>query len=229
MPMPILISVPHAGSRIPIEVEGICLLDSKEIIRDSDEGADEIYLPLESQVEAMVTNDVARAIVDVNRSEDDRGRDGVVKTHTCWDVPIYRRPPSETIVRNLIENYYRPYHEALSSHIKHVRVGLDCHTMAEIGPPVGPDYGKRRPRVCLSNADGTCPNAWLNALAHCFKAAFDTDASINHPFKGGFIIRSHEKEIPWVQIELSREHFISNTEKSRRVFEALSRWIRTIA
>ena len=97
MSEPLLLSVPHAGLTIPSEVANLCLLTKNEIIEDGDEGAAEIYLPLENEVSALVTTVVARAIVDMNRAEDDRGKDGVVKTHTCWDVQIYSEPPSEAI------------------------------------------------------------------------------------------------------------------------------------
>ena len=63
MTLSILLSVPHAGVNIPQEVEDICMLNEEDIRRDGDEGADQIYFPLESEVEAMVTTEVARAIV----------------------------------------------------------------------------------------------------------------------------------------------------------------------
>ena len=48
--------------------------------------------------------------------------------------------------------------------------------------------------------------------------------SINHPFKGGYIIRSHAMKIPWIQIELSREDFFSLEEKSIRPLEVPIAW-----
>jgi formiminoglutamase len=225
MTLPFLVSVPHAGLRVPSEVEGLCILEEQDIIKDGDEGASEIYYPLRDQVTLFVTTDVARAIVDMNRREDDRTKDGVVKTHTCWDVPVYKEPLSEEVISSLIEHYYRPYHSQLSSLAKEVQLGLDCHTMAAVGPPVGPDAGSKRPRVCLSNADGgTCPQEWLLSLAVCFRETFGDDVFINAPFKGGYITRSHAKEIPWIQIELSREPFLDNEEKSRRVLQAIKAW-----
>lgn len=229
LPLPILLSVPHAGLKIPHEVEGLCILEEEDIIRDSDEGADEIYLPLESEVEAMVNTDVARAIADINRSEDDRGKDGVIKTHTCWDVPVYSKPPSQEVVQILIERYYRPYHTNLSRFSGSIKLGVDCHTMAEYGPPVGPDTGLKRPRVCVSNGDWTCPKGWIECLANCFADEFETEVSINQPFKGGHIIRSHAKEMPWVQIELSRERFLSNEGKRDCVLKALTMWYKKIS
>ena len=107
MTLPLLISVPHAGLRVPPEARPYCSLTPEEIARDGDEGAAEIYT-IENEVECYVTTDVARAIVDLNRAEDDRRKDGVVKTHTCWEVPVYEPFPPEEVVRTLLAQYYRP-------------------------------------------------------------------------------------------------------------------------
>ena len=224
MKLPVLISVPHAGLEIPTEVKDLCILGKQDIIKDGDEGAAEIYLPLKKEVSAIVTTDVARAIIDMNRSEDDRRKDGIIKTHTCWNVPVYGRFPSEENIKRLILKYHRPYHSDLSRLVRGARLGVDCHTMAAEGPPVGPDPGVRRPRICLSNGDGTCPWEWMKSLAECFKKVFKTEIAINQPFKGGYIIRSHARELPWVQVELSREDFLSNKGKSEAVLQALADW-----
>jgi formiminoglutamase len=224
MTLPLLLSVPHAGLTIPPEVENLCVLTRKEIIEDGDEGAAEIYLPLENEVSALVTTVVARAIVDMNRAEDDRGKDGVIKTHTCWNVQIYKEFPTGEMVRTLLENFYKPYHASLAQHATHVQCGVDCHTMAAQGPPVGPDTGIERPAISISNADFTCPKEWITALADCFERVFEKEVSINRPFKGGYIVRSHAKELPWIQLELSRAPFFSNEEKSFRMLEALKKW-----
>ena len=224
MTLPLLLSVPHAGLVVPAAVQDLCLLSENEISEDGDEGAGEIYLPLEDKAFALVTTTVARAIVDMNRAEDDRGKDGVVKTHTCWDVHIYREPLSEALIAELMEAFYKPYHASLTQQATRVQCGIDCHTMAAEGPPVGPDAGVERPAICISNGDCTCPKEWITSLAECFKKVFEKDVSINQPFKGGYIVRSHAKELPWIQIELSRAPFFSNQEKSFRVLEALKDW-----
>jgi len=221
MKLPFLISVPHAGLSVPHAVKSLCLLTPQEIIEDGDEGAAEIYFPLKDHVAGFVTTDVARAIVDMNRAEDDRRKDGIIKTHTCWDVPVYAADPSEKVIEALLEEYYRPYHKQLTATTHGIKLGIDCHTMAAVGPPVGPDSGCERPHVCLSNADGTCPQRWMNIFRDCFDAAFNGNISINAPFKGGFITRSHACEIPWMQVELSRADFLSNEDKGRCVLEAL--------
>jgi N-formylglutamate amidohydrolase len=225
--LPLLISVPHAGLKIPPEVEGLCLLTPGQIKADSDEGARTIYA-LESVVTAFLAGDVARAFVDLNRAEDDRGADGVVKTRTCQRVQIYDSPLSEAVVELLLARYYRPYHSNLTKLAKRAKLGIDCHTMAEFGPPVGPDPGRRRPQVCLSDAGGTCPKTWLRHLAASLQEAFATGISVNAPFKGGHIIRSHASELPWVQVELSRAPFLSEEQKHERMLQALTAFCRTV-
>jgi N-formylglutamate deformylase len=223
--LPLLISLPHAGIKTPPEVESISMLTPQQIIEDGDEGAARIY-SIRDQVKAFVTTDIARAFVDINRVEDDLSPDGVVKIHTIWKVPIYRQPLSEDLIQILLDKYYRPYHKQLSQFTSEARLGVDCHTMADVGPPIGPDANRKRPSICLSNAKGTCPEDWFNRLVDCLEEAFETEVSKNKPFKGGYIIRSHAHELPWVQIELSRAAFLSHAQKRSKFLEALDEWCR---
>jgi formiminoglutamase len=206
-------------------VDGLCTLTEEEIAADGDVGAAEIY-QVAQDVEAYVLADVARAIVDLNRAEDDRRKDGVVKTHTCWDVPVYRQPLSEDLIQTLLERYHRPYHRRLTElgRSGRFRVGVDCHTMAAHGPPVGPDPGIERPWVCVGDGDGACPQSWVRALADRFREALGGHVSINVPFRGGYIVRAHGSEMPWLQLELSRAPFRSSQEKRMAVLQALRRW-----
>jgi formiminoglutamase len=223
--LPLLVSVPHAGLLIPPEVEDCCVLTPADIERDGDEGAAAIF-DLSSEVEAFLSTDVARAIVDLNRAEDDRWRDGVVKTHTVQGVDVYDPFPPEAVVDRLIERYHRPYHRRLTDLAgTGVRMGLDCHTMLAVGPPVGPDPGRERPSVCLSNGDGTCPDGWFRMLHACFERAFQPfPVTMNDPFTGGYITRSHAAELPWVQVEISRRPDRTHAEKRDRVLQALTDW-----
>ena len=224
--LPLLLSVPHAGLRVPPEVADICILSKDDIVKDGDEHAAAIYCPLEPYVEAFVTIDIARAIVDLNRAEDDFRKDGVIKTHTCWNVPVYREHPSAELIEVLLARYHRPYHNQLKSLTKTgVVLGVDCHTMAGIAPPVAPDPGKERPAVNLGDANGSIPAKWRDSLMECFQQAFGNhEVTLNDPFSGGYITRSHAAEMPWLQVELSRAFYISNEEKTACVLEAMRNW-----
>lgn len=227
MKLPLLISVPHAGLTVPEEVKDLCALTDEEIVADSDEGAADIYA-FELVVTSYVTTNIARAIIDVNRSEEDRGPDGVVKVNTCYGIPIYREPPSEDVVESLLERYYRPYHRRLTEFAKDAELGLDCHTMAAFGPPIASDVGIERPHICLSNADRTCPKALFEGLVTCFEKVFGEAPAVNAPFKGGYIIRTHAVELPWIQVELSRAPFMSKSQKYVKVLEAVELFCKTV-
>ena len=225
MTLPLLVSVPHAGLRVPAEVEAQCALTPQEVAADGDGGAAEIYA-ISEHVGAFVTTDVARAIVDMNRSRNDIRLDGVVKTHTCWNVPVWHCPLSQTEVAELLDAYHRPYHQKLTELGRSGEwiLGVDCHTMAATGPPLGPDPGIERPWVCLSNGDGTCPPEWIQFLRLCFQEQLEGPVTINDPFRGGYITRAHAAEMPWIQIELSRAPFLPDEDKHRVVLRALQDW-----
>ena len=223
--LPLVVSVPHAGLWIPPEFEPICALTPAEVATDGDGGANEIYA-FEAEVGAFVTTEVARAIVDMNRSRDNRKADGVVKTHTCFNVEVWKRPLSEPEIEGLLDAYHAPYHQRLTELgcSGEWVLGVDCHTMAAAGPPLGPGPGTERPWVCLSNDDGTCPQEWIDTLRECFEEQLEGPVKINDPFRGGYITRFHAAEMPWVQIELSRAPYMPNEDKRHVVLTALQRW-----
>ena len=128
-----------------------------------------------------------------------------------------------------MDRYYFPYHKQLTdASVKDIMLAIDCHTMASSGPPVGPDPGSVRPMVCLSNADGTCPEEWFQLLADCLIESFGCEVSLNNPFRGGYIIRHHSREIPWLQLELSRNPSLSIEYKRNAVISTLKKWCRTV-
>lgn len=224
--LPIIISMPHGSINIPSEVSDICQLTEKDIIKDSDEQTQEIYSKVAGNAQVVIESNVARAIVDLNRAEDDIRKDGIIKTHTCWDVPIYSQQPNSELIKKLISKYHRPYHNALTAAThKKVKLGIDCHTMAEFGPPVGPDSGIERPAICLSNRNGeTCPTEWLEQLAYMFEEYFG-HVQINKPFSGGHTVASHCKELPWIQLEFSRTLEFACQYKSVAVYKVISEWV----
>lgn len=227
MVWPVVLSVPHAGLDVPAELTGRHRLTEDEIRADGDEGAAEIYLPLAAEAAGFVSTPIARAFVDMNRAEDDIRRDGVVKTHTCWDVPVYDTPLSEEETQGLLQSYHRPYHAALARAAEGVRLGLDLHTMAAHGPPVGPDPGVERPWICLGDARGAaCDPAWTRALQQRLQASLGVShVTYNAPFSGGYITRSRPGGLPWIQIEMSRGDWASPADKRAVLRAALSDWL----
>ena len=229
--MPLLVSVPHAGLTVPTEAEPYCALTPTEIAEDGDEQAREIYAPLKELVRSFHTSEVARAIVDLNRARGDRRKDGVVKTHTCWDVPVYRSTPPEPLLEVLLERYHAPFHRALGKDVGSgvFPLAIDCHTMAATGPPVGPDPGVERPLVCVGTGQGaTCPQPWVDIIVDCLCDAFGEKVYVDRPFSGGYIVKHYGTRMPWVLLELSRTDRMSVEDKSQAVVQAFTQIARRI-
>jgi len=216
-----LLSVPHAGLEAPPEAEDLLVLDADDLRRDSDQGAAEIYAPLADLAVGLVTTPIARAVLDVNRSARDRRPIGAIKGHTFWKKPVWREPPGDALRARLLARYHAPYHARLASLAGRAALGLDCHTMAAEAPPVGPRPGQRRPRACLGNGGVTLPGNWFRLLAEALGRHLGVRVALNRPFPGGYITRSRPGGIHWVQLELSREPWLSLGEKSAAVRAAL--------
>jgi formiminoglutamase len=218
--LPVLLSIPHGGTRVPEELRDRVCITPEDLFDDSDPFTREIY-DLSHDVAHVVKADVARAFIDMNRSPDDRppkNPDGVVKTATCFKRPIYipGREPDATLTAQLIERYHTPYHAQLAAAARHdVELALDCHSMLRHAPPIGGDRGAPRPLFCLSNRDGaTAPDSLLRELANAVASAFEVPLSeigLNDPFKGGYITATYGSgSVPCIQVEMNRSLYLSD-------------------
>ena len=76
----------------------------------------------------------------------------------------------------------------------------------------------------MSNADGTCPQEWIDTLRDGFQQQLEGPVKVNDPFRGGYISRSHSTEMPWFQNELSRAPYLPHDTKREVVLTALRHW-----
>ena len=233
---PILVSVPHGGWKVAEEIGEIWALDEKDAFHDGDPFTSRIY-DFSDRVNAQFVMEQYRAVVDLNRAPDDiapANKDGVIKSHTCYDVEVYRPGclPDEPLKQLLLKRYYHPYHRKLQASLARddLRMGVDCHSMAAVSPPIEKDAGTVRPLICLGNlgdADGevtepfnriTCGTEMLRFVRDEFELALQHEdveleipgvAAMNVPFNGGYITRQMgNKTIPFFQIEMSRALYL---------------------
>ena len=219
--LPILISIPHGGTRKPAELEGHLSITNKDLFDDSDPFVMELY-DLGDKVERVIKTNIARAFVDLNRSLHDMppdNPDGLIKSRTCYDKPIYAngQEPDDSLRTMLIELYYNPYHQAIQKSVEELdlKLCLDCHSMASFAPYFSPDKSKsKRPMFCISNNDGkTSSSEMLELLADSLSKSFSVDRqeiALNNPFHGGYITRTYGNDpVPWIQVEMNREMYLS--------------------
>jgi len=219
--LPVLLSIPHGGTKKPPELDGHLCITQHDQFDDSDPFVVELY-DLGDKVQRVIKTDIARTFVDLNRSLLDlppQNPDGLIKSSTCYEKPIYikGREPDDSLTNMLIELYYKPYHRAIQKSISELdlQLCLDCHSMAAIAPGISPDGNKtNRPKFCLSNNDGkTCSEEMLDLLASSLSESFGIerkDISLNDPFHGGHITKTYgNNPIPWIQVEMNRDLYLS--------------------
>ncbi|CAI2718608.1 N-formylglutamate amidohydrolase [Nitrospina watsonii] len=221
-PLPCLITVPHGGTQVPGFLAGRFILSERDVFDDIDACTRGIY-DLSDLVMVWKDTDIARPVVDLNRGREDRpptNPDGVVKTHTCFNVPVYdpQQPLDDALADDLIHKYHQPFHSFIESVVKlrhDLRIAFDCHSMSEFAPPVANDAGQPRPTFCLGNRFGdSCPDAVARMLATSLCRVFELEekeVTLNQPFAGGYITRRYGgRPLPWIQIEMNRKLYLKD-------------------
>lgn len=219
--LPVLVSIPHGGDRIPTEIQHMVEISDQDVFNDSDAHTLAIY-DATREASCTVSTQIARCFVDVNRSLYNGNvvsPDGLLKSHTCHNVQVYKTDTPPDALRNtLIRQYYMPYHRRIQRllHSEELQLCLDCHSMAETPPAISPDHTNHtRPIFCLSNYNNRSSSAEsLLLLADCISESFDVDRSmiwINTPFQGGHITRTYGMNpYPWIQLEINRSMYLSS-------------------
>jgi formiminoglutamase len=237
MKSPILVSIPHGGWKVADEIKNIWALSNEDAFHDGDPFTSKIY-NFSDRVEFQIVMEYYRAVVDLNRQPDDiapKNPDGVIKSHTCWNVPVYKKEslPDERLKKLLLDKYYFPYHKQLGEQIKNsdLKLAVDCHSMAAKSPPIEADAGAVRPLICLGNLGDeygqiepvlnrvTCDQGLIRFMADEFRIMFQHEdlevdpldiATLNVPFNGGHITRCYGGQgVPFVQIEMSRALYLT--------------------
>src|SRR4030065_2437677 len=208
MIFPVLICIPHGGTKVPPELRSRIKIKPKDVFSDIDAYTNEIY-NIGSNAMKIISTPYARTFINVNRNENDlppEQPDGIVKSMTCYENPIYKKgkEPDPKLTQKLIKKYYEPYHTQIIGATKFLdlKLALDCHSMAAVAPDISTDSGKERPLICLGNCFGkSCPMNATVKLTECFMHAFglrENDIKINKPFFGKYTTQRYgNKPIPW--------------------------------
>ncbi|MCO5204959.1 MAG: N-formylglutamate amidohydrolase [Anaerolineae bacterium] len=235
--LPLAILSPHGGLATPLELKERVALTPEQVFNEADAYIDDLF-DFRDRVLYYETFPFGRTLIDVNRPADatlhHRKGDGVVKTVTGYGDAVYRHgmEPDAALEQALISRYWQPWHERLAQIARddRVKLVLDCHSMAAVGPTTYDDPGALRPRVMVANLGDEQGNlhperARLSAsaeIAHfTAKTLGDSLADVpelaatgalyalNHPFWGGWDLWLHGTGAqPWLMIELNRGLYV---------------------
>jgi len=138
--------------------------------------------------------------------------------------PIYSRRLTFAEARHRIDNYYRPYHEALRQTITATKVKfgqcllIDCHSMPSIGGPTESDAGNSRVDIVLGDCHGTSCAPQVTAQIEAAFRDLGYRVARNSPYSGGFTTQHYGKTeagLHALQIEINRALYAVETTMER--------------
>jgi N-formylglutamate amidohydrolase len=227
--LPLVISVPHAGTEFPDELRRELRL---ELLPpdDTDWFVHQLYDFATALGIPILRARYSRWVIDLNRNPDSSPlyHDGRVITGLCTATtflgePIYQDEraevaPAEVARRRAL--YFDPYHQQLQALLDATRARFgqvllwDCHSIRRRVPAINPEPF---PDLILGSADETsaAPALIAEALRELGSGPFNL--SHNHPFKGGYITRHFGRPAEGqhaLQLEMSKDLYLDDAEQA---------------
>jgi N-formylglutamate deformylase len=223
---PLLVSMPHTGTHIPLEIKKR-LTSVGLAMPDTDWHLEKLYDFLDGIGASVLVATHSRYVVDLNRPPDNAnlypGQDTtpLVPIDTFHKQPLYRsgREPTEGEIAERVATYWQPYHAKLAGQLETLREKFDyallwdAHSIFSELPRFFP--GKLTD-LNLGTADGkSCGEGIGEAL---LKKVSGYGAVLNGRFKGGYITRTYgdpANGVHAVQLELSEATYMSEVPPYR--------------
>jgi N-formylglutamate deformylase len=214
---PFLVSNPHSGTFIPPEIAARMTTEGLKK-RDTDWHLSRLYDLPAIESAAMISANVSRYVVDLNRPSDNQSLyPGQATTGVCPEVtfsgqPIYREgeQPKDKEIANRIEHYWQPYHDQLRAELDRLvaqfgfAVLLDAHSIAQRVPRL---FDGDLPDFNFGTHDGRSCGAPVQRLIEDFATGIEGYSHVvNGRFVGGYITRHYGdlENVHAVQLELNR-------------------------
>ena len=238
-----LFHVPHDSTFIPDDVRNQFALSEKDLKEEILLMTDHHTLGLFGQsvpMQQVICAPVSRLVLDVERFQEDelepmaqRGM-GAVYITTQDGKPL-RYPLREVQRRNLLDNWYRPHHAALTLATEKalqqfgLAVIIDCHSFPSKPLPYEIDQNPTRPEICIGTDAFHTPVELAAIFADAF-AAEGWTVGLNAPFSGAMVPSRYfglDKRVAALMIEVRRDVYMEEgTGAPSPSFEQVSMRIR---
>ena len=230
--LPLLLIIPHGGREIPDELSGYENVSAADIFFESDAGA-EIIFNTETAMERPVSTSVSKLFVDPDREFSQLHpvtTDGVIKMRTSMNREVFRKNcyPDEIAISNILDRYYFPFHESVREAVnrRKIKMLIECHTHAAVGPLNSTDAGMPRPLVITSyathqgsDAGGISgADAARDLAAITGRLMMKEGDTVAEKFRaeaaetGGCIMKLYGKSIPVIRLSVSRALFLNDRD-----------------
>ncbi len=225
--LPLLISVPHAGTQVPEEIASDFTAAALQL-PDTDWYVDQLYAFAEPLGASFLRATHSRYVVDLNRSADsaplyaNAPTSPVCPTRTFAGEPIYRegREPDAVEIADRIERYWQPYHQCIAEELWRMRsehgyaLLWDAHSILSRVPTL---FEGELPEFNLGTRDdAACPREIAQTLLDTIQVEGRYSAVLNGRFKGGYITQiygSPADRVLAVQLELCQRTYMQEAPR----------------
>ncbi|HHQ6629122.1 TPA: N-formylglutamate deformylase [Serratia fonticola] len=220
--LPLLISIPHAGTRLTPAVEK-GLTDEARPLQDTDWHIPRLYDFARAMGASILVGNYSRLVIDLNRPADDKPLYTTATTGLFPDVLFDGRPsflpdaaPSDEERAGYLQNIWQPYHQQLQNELARLKAQhgyallFDAHSIASVIPRL---FDGKLPDLNLgTNGGESCPASLSDRLVTCCQQQQQFSHVLNGRFKGGYITRAYgqpQENQHAVQLELAQVNYMS--------------------
>ncbi|QXT42993.1 N-formylglutamate deformylase [Serratia fonticola] len=220
--LPLLISIPHAGTRLTPAVEK-GLTDEARPLQDTDWHIPRLYDFARAMGASILVGNYSRLVIDLNRPADDKPLYTTATTGLFPDVLFDGRPsflpdaaPSDEERAGYLQNIWQPYHQQLQNELARLKTQhgyallFDAHSIASVIPRL---FDGKLPDLNLgTNGGESCPASLSDRLVTCCQQQQQFSHVLNGRFKGGYITRAYgqpQENQHAVQLELAQVNYMS--------------------
>ncbi|MCW2475017.1 N-formylglutamate deformylase [Candidatus Symbiopectobacterium sp. NZEC151] len=219
--LPLLVSIPHAGTRLTPEVED-GLSDAARLQPDTDWHIPQLYDFVRGMGASVLVGHYSRMVVDLNRPADDTPLYASATTglfpSTLFDgTPTFvaGKTPTPEQRNSYLQHIWQPYHQQIQQELARLKARygyallFDAHSIASHIPRL---FDGKLPDLNIgTNGGESCSSAVEAAIRACCDAQDQYRWVINGRFKGGYITRAYGQPAQQqhaVQLELAQCNYM---------------------
>jgi N-formylglutamate deformylase len=260
--IPLVFDSPHSGRLFPADFGAA--VSEHELREGEDAWIDELYAPAASHGAPLLAAQFPRTYLDANRHVGDVDTElidgawpwelkpsgkGKLGKSLIWRTlddarPIYARKLPAAEVKQRIERFHAPYHQALrglldAAHAKHGAVWhVNCHSMKGVAGKQSDDgAGSVRADFVLGDRDGSTCEPGFTEIVRTSIAGMGYSVKVNDPYKGVELVRAYSNPAERrhsLQIEINRRLYMNEKTYDKtagygRLEADLAKLIRTLA
>jgi N-formylglutamate deformylase len=200
--VPLLVSVPHAGTHIPADLQPRYNARALQV-EDTDWHLDDLYRFVVDMGASLIIPKYSRYVIDLNRpSENTPMYAGANNTELCptrffTGEPLYQegQAPDDAEIARRTDTYWRPYREAIDAELARMQtrhghaVLFDAHSIKSQLPWL---FEGQLPDLNLGTVEGaSCAPNLRNALSKVLQMQDTFSHVVDGRFKGGHITRHY--------------------------------------